>query len=147
MIPFTLEDFIAESNRIEDIEGVSDSDTLAHAALLVAGSIDVEALALFVTAIQPDAVLRDHEGLNVIVGNHRPPAGGPRIRQELERLLADMTRYAPYQFHQWYETLHPFTDGNGRSGRALWLKMMGGIEKVPLGFLHSWYYQSLQTGR
>ena len=147
MTPFTLEDFIKESNRIENIEGVSDSDMLAHAALLVAGSIGVEAMELFVKAIQPDAVLRDHEGLDVIVGSHLPPRGSPTIRHKLETLLIDMRSITPYQIHQRYENLHPFTDGNGRSGRALWLRMMGGIEKVPLGFLHSWYYQSLQEGR
>ena len=146
-MPFTLEDFIEESNRIEGIEGVSDSDVLAHAALLAAGSIDVEALALFVKVIQPDAVLRDHEGLDVVVGNHLPPPGSPLIRHKLETLLIDIRYITPYKFHQRYENLHPFTDGNGRSGRALWLKMMGGISKVPLGFLHSWYYQSLQAER
>ena len=146
-MPFTLEDFIEESNRIEDIEGFSASDILAHGALLVAGSINVEALALFVKAIQPDAVLRDHEGLDVVVGNHRPPPGSPTIRHKLETLLSDTRHMHAYEFHQRYENLHPFTDGNGRSGRALWLKMMGGISKVPLGFLHTWYYQSLQEGR
>jgi hypothetical protein len=35
----------------------------------------------------------------------------------------------------------PTTDGNGRSGRALWLWCMRG--RAPLGFLHQFYYQTL----
>ena len=38
-------------------------------------------------------------------------------------------------------------DGNGRSGRVLWLYNMGGIERVPLGFLHTFYYQALDASR
>lgn len=81
-------------------------------------------------------------GLNVVVGRYRPPLGGPNIRATLQKLLRHP--HDPYLIHQAYEALHPFTDGNGRSGRALWLHMMGGPDAVPLGFLHTWYYQSLR---
>lgn len=29
--------------------------------------------------------------------------------------------------------------------RALWLWVMGGIENAPLGFLHTFYYQTLEV--
>ena len=66
----------------------------------------------------------------------------------LGEILADAVDEcsSAYVLHCRYESLHPFTDGNGRSGRALWLWMMGGIEEAPLGFLHTWYYQSLEAG-
>ena len=49
-----------------------------------------------------------------------------------------------WALHKHFESLHPFLDGNGRTGRALWLWMMGGIAQVPLGFLHTFYYQTLR---
>ena len=140
-----LYDFVRESNRIEGImRKPSVAEVAAHMVFLD-GPATVEALEKFVAAIQPDAVLRRMPGVNVVVGMHRAPEGGPHIVEELQRILDDGGRDNPYVQHQRYEHLHPFTDGNGRSGRVLWLKNVGG--KAPLGFLHSWYYLSLQEWR
>lgn len=152
MTPFTLEDFVRESNRIEGIPRVTEKQINAHYRLLRRPSLDVQALQLFVLDIAPGKPLRLQAGMNVRVGNHVAPAGGPEIGEHLANLL-ERTHYlrfdpaATFLIHQEYETLHPFMDGNGRSGRALWLWMMGGIERAPLGFLHTYYYQSLAHQR
>jgi Fic family protein len=109
-------------------------------------TISIRELQTFVSVYQPDAVLRDSVGLDVRVGRHFPPLGGPAIVDNLNAIIKDAHRGSDvwkdsYHIHQRYETLHPFTDGNGRSGRMLWLWM---IQYAPLGFLHTWYYQSLQ---
>lgn len=141
--PFNLVDFISESNRIEGIAREPlHIEIVAHQRFLSI-TPTVDGLSSLVSVLQPDAIIRDESGLDVIVGRYRPPPGGPHIRQQLEILLRRLDH--PYGVHQAYEALHPFTDGNGRSGRALWLYMMGGIERAPLGFLHHWYYQSLQN--
>ncbi len=146
----TLLDFIRESNRIEGLHHEPTQDEIAaHVAFLVQRTVTVADLELFVSVVQPNAVLRRRKGQNVRVGLHRPPPGGPEIEAALGALLADVgsSHERAYEAHCRYETLHPFTDGNGRSGRALWLWMMGGIKKASLGFLHHWYYQSLTLGR
>ena len=117
-------------------------------------ALDRAALVYFVSQIEPDARLRDKPGLNVRVDRHLVPPGGPEIPVELSSILAAAWRVDPpdrynlaYRTHVAYETLHPFTDGNGRSGRALWLWQMGGIDHVPLGFLHTVYHQALADSR
>lgn len=147
---FTLEDFVRESNRIEGIlREPSPAEIEEHAVLLMQPQITVAILESFVAVVAPGKPLRTQKGMNVYVGDHHPPLGGPHIQPELQSILdsAYLRGASAFDTHMAYETLHPFMDGNGRSGRALWLHMMGGIERAPLGFLHHWYYQSLSNWR
>lgn len=150
-----LEGFVRESNKIEGIHRPpTDAEIDAHKTILSKMAITVADLEAFVSAVQPGAILRRTRGLNVRVGDHTAPEGGPEIENQLRGLLersADVSGQQPYEIHTWYETLHPFTDGNGRSGRALWLWMMkrrsGLSHAYSLGFLHAWYYQTLSASR
>lgn len=156
MMPFgpkKLEAFVTESNRIEGIDGCSTREVEAHRALFARERVQLGDMIDFVLAVQPDAELRMRPGLDVTVGSYTPPAGGEAIRYSLHNLLERVYEGVthPWNIHRHYEELHPFTDGNGRSGRALWAWQM--IRQswdhwgISLGFLHAFYYQTLMRSR
>lgn len=146
MMAWTLEDFVRESNRIEGIlRDPTEEEIKAHHEFLATPHPNIAAVRRLVAVLQPNAALRDRVGMDVRVGNHIPPRGGPEIASRLGNLLIHMEKHGAYKTHIAYEDLHPFMDGNGRSGRALWLWLMGG--DAPWGFLHKFYYQTLDATR
>lgn len=147
--------FVAESNRIEGIRrGPSLEELRAHRAFIARKRVTVDHVAGLVSVCQPGAVLRATNDIpGVRVGNHIAPQSGPKIEVALDILLKRIRNGAlsPWAAHVEYETLHPFTDGNGRSGRAIWLwhmTLIGQQEKaLAIGFLHNFYYQTLAEVR
>lgn len=132
-----LYDFVKESNRIKGIlRPPTDTELGGHNDFLLLAKLTVPDVEMLVSRVQPGAILRRQRG--------------NQLRGLLER-ASDFTGNQPFEIHVWYETLHPFTDGNGRSGRAIWLWMMkqrGELDRaLAIGFLHNWYYQSLQAQR
>ena len=142
--------FVCESNRIEGIvRDPTGHEIDAHYAFLALPRVrvaDVEAFVRVIAAVP----LRRAVGQDVSVGTHVPPHGGPEIDDLLSDVLASANgNGTPWDVHCQYELLHPFMDGNGRSGRALWAWMMLREGRNPFGlpFLHRWYYQTLDAAR
>ena len=141
-----LVDFIRESNMIEGIiHNPSNQEVQVYVDFLDLDKITVQDLEHFVSKIQPNAELRRKVGTDVRVGNHIPMLGGHQVEIELTNLLNGIHYENSYLTHLKYENLHPFTDGNGRSGRALWLWQRKSIPRI--GFLHTFYYQTLQNNQ
>jgi hypothetical protein len=146
---WNLDEFVRESNRIEGIASdPTQAEIEATAAFVNLAFPTTANLETFVAAVAPGHRLRDQYGLDVRVGDHIAPRGAPEIRTALDTIMARVADgadlYDPWQVHIDYETLHPFTDGNGRSGRVLWLWQM---QAAPIGFLHQFYYQTLSRVR
>lgn len=134
--------FLIESNRIEGIFGRPSKDSIFKSrAFLKLSEINVEDLCYMANTFEPGVSLRTQPGMDVRVGRHIAPRGGPEIILDLQHLLEALD--SPYESHREFERLHPFTDSNGRTGRLYWLWRMKGLD-TSLGFLHTWYYQSLE---
>lgn len=143
-----FEPFVRESNRIEGIlRDPSTEEVQEFYRFLNLEEVTVQELERFVSVYEPSARLRRQWGMDVRVGGHVPPSGGPRVEEMITSLLEDIgAGLGPWEAHARYETIHPFSDCNGRSGRALWAWQMGPFE-LGLGFLHKFYYQTLQEYR
>ena len=148
-----LENFARESNQIEGIPEVTEFEIRALSNFLDSTTVRFDYLLKYLKVCQADAVLRVRRGLDVTVGDYVAPPGGPDIGDKLDAILRSIPELVhPYLVHQHFEKLHPFTDGNGRMGRAIWAWQMVNQKwdnKVGLrrSFLHSWYYQSLSHFR
>lgn len=157
-----LDRFVRESNMIEGIgRDPTPREMLAHQLLLSLSEVTVEQLSALVSSVQPGARLRDvDDGTWVEIDGHRALSSGPAVREQLEGILASLAFWRASDARQRhrtlqvvglvceYEHLHPFTDGNGRSGRALWAWYSTGHDDdrrdmERYGFLRSWWYQTL----
>jgi len=147
----TAQRLVKESLAIEGIDrGLRKAEVDEFLRFVALDEVTPIELVRFVRVFQPDALLRIRPGQNVYIGDHRPVMGGPMVEEELKLLLKEIKErnLEPFDAHCEYEHLHPFTDGNGRSGRALWAQMMVKTGKeawlhLPLGFLHKFYYDAL----
>lgn len=147
-----LHEFVTESNLIENIYDAKRHKThrVALELFLSLDAVQVSDLERFVKSVEPLAFLRTATEHRVWIGGHESPPPRetlPLLYQLLKK--ANNGAIDPWQAHVEYESLHPFIDGNGRSGRALWLWMMKKKFNYDLryGFLRMFYYQTLSNSQ
>lgn len=143
---------VKESNLIEQIKRDPTPGEIEEMKRFInLYEISFDNVIKFVSIYEPKAKLRAKKGMDAFVGDHIPPGGGAGMGYKVMDILSDIepTKESAFEIHNRYESLHPFTDGNGRSGRAIWLWQMTKFYRhVPkLSFLQTYYYQSLSFCR
>jgi Fic/DOC family protein len=138
---------VAESLRIEGIVRPPTEDELTeHRRFTHLETLSISELEAFLKVFRPGARLRLYPGQDDIrVGSHVPPKSGEHIAAQLNALLVDINakKIDAWSAHLQFETLHPFSDGNGRLGRSIWNFSMKNTSRFDLGFLHGFYLQTL----
>ena len=143
-------DFCVESNRIErkfsEIEHTQMETKLR--SLLDEPELTEDLIVDF--AKMCGGEYRVKNGMDVVIANHRPMIGGITIKNELQKIIKRANEGDdPFDVHCDFEILHPFMDGNGRTGRAIWVWQMWNQKDyyLDIGFLHLFYYQTLDKIR
>ena len=160
---FTMKN-VRESNAIEGIlDDPSDAEINEHNRFMALERVTLDDLKRFVYIYAGAG----HRVRSRITDNHcigrTHLQGGPYVEAKLHKLIqrcqpwsfrgTDMEPLDPWTAHVEYECLHPFTDGNGRSGRVLWhwmMKQKYGARyeaMTSIGFLQRFYYQTFNARR
>ena len=132
------------------IERCSDSITLGLDSRLPVGENLLLAMHRELMRSEPHASPGAYRRVNVVVGLHRPPdyTEVPRLMAQFNHFIANQTINPTFRAaygHIWFETIHPFTDGNGRTGRALVNAILRRPWSAALLARHQEYYLMLQT--
>ncbi len=150
---------IHESNIIEKIPDllVAERQLIRYMEFLD-GPLTKESILGFLGFIGPEVRLRSEVGMDVAVGRHVAPAGGPLIPIMLAAYIRDCNaspRASLLSLHHRFLFMHPFMDGNGRVSRAILMWMASRTRSgedswiwesmLRRGFLTTWYYMTLDS--
>jgi len=118
------EEHIRESNLIEGIDDPAEDNRSMAAWRWLQTKVGINESVLLelhkrITHGQlPDSESGHFRIIQVYVGNHVPP-NAINVPHLVMQWRADMLDMTPKQAHVKFEKIHPFVDGNGRTGRML----------------------------
>lgn len=137
--------FMVESNKIEGEAGLNPGDLEAARMFLVGPITERTLLACHRTLARHLDVpwagrWRD---CNVRVGGYVAPDHA-EVPGLMRRLFRSLPKLDSWEAHNKFETIHPFEDLNGRTGRLIWLhKALDEDYAGGIPFLRKYYYQTL----
>ena len=89
---------------------------------------------LFLAArIEPEENQNGFRTVNVWVGGHKGTEP-TLVPHEVQRLWQDGEDITPDEFYLMFEAIHPFGDGNGRTGKVLHNWLLGTLDNPVLVF-------------
>jgi len=153
-------DFLNESNKIES---VYDAESLCEAAEAWIFLKNQNKLALSIIKEIHQRLMKSHldgkelgkfRAIPVYIGGREAP-NIYTIRPDLEKWLLDVnqrnkTEQQIKEYHVEYERIHPFIDGNGRTGRMFmnWERLRAGmkIDVITEEYKHE-YYEWFRDGK
>jgi Fic family protein len=151
-----MDEHIRQSNLIEGIDDHSQDRQSIAAWRWLEGqrnlsSAVVKRLHKVLTHTQKD-LAEEYKGvfrpIQVRVGSHVPPKPED-VKKEMSRWLKEWKTLTPKEAHVRFETIHPFVDGNGRTGRMLmwWMEQRLGKQPTLLKADERWAYYDWFKGR
>lgn len=140
---YLITEFAAESDMIEGEDFNEDHLESLRIILYADDKLTPELLLQAHKAFAPE---EDWSGkyrdCNVWIGGSSAPSYHI-VPDLMSNWFLDLPTMDSYEAHIRFEKIHPFRDGNGRLGRAIWLKMLLREGREPKSFLQEFYYQTL----
>lgn len=122
-----LREYVRESNAIEDVHEESAIDETVDAWECLTGEDElthevVKTVHRHILKNRQPRIAGEYRDVQVYVGDRRPPPPVV-VESEMEKLLSwePVDPLAAIEWHVAFERIHPFADGNGRTGRLLYL--------------------------